>query len=458
MVHFIEEWKNMGFKRFYISIVFRTIILSLIIAITLFYLLIKNDYIITFFGLALIIYIITNLIFYLNKTNKDFTNFLTSMANNDFTVNYKALNNDKTSLKLYQTYQDINNKFRHLSFEKELKNQHLQNLVEHMDIGIISVDKNLTVQLINEAFKKLFNCPHLTSNQSILQLDPIFVKTVQESKPNEKKLLKLTINKVKYQLAIHVAIYKLQSREFKLVSVKNILTELDAKEMESYQKLIRVLTHEIMNTLSPIISISNTIKESIKNKANDKATIVTDSETYLTEGINAIHNRSEGLLKFTNSYRKLTRLPIPKYEEVNIEDYFTKHKLLLEKFIIDGSVNFILNIDKKLNTIIIDPNLFDQVLLNVYKNAFEALVKTRQASIITNIYKNNNGNIIIEITDNGQGMSEEIIDQAFIPFFTTKDEGSGIGLSLSKQIMLLHNGKIEMNSIKDEGSTIKLVL
>lgn len=98
------------------------------------------------------------------------------------------------------------------------------------------------------------------------------------------------------------------------------------------------------------------------------------------------------------------------------------------------------------------------MLLNVYKNAFEALVKTRQASIITNIYKNNNGNIIIEITDNGQGMSEEIIDQAFIPFFTTKDEGSGIGLSLSKQIMLLHNGKIEMNSIKDEGSTIKLVL
>ncbi len=458
MAHFTEEWKNMGFKHFYISIVFRTIILSLIIAITLFYLLIKNDFIVTFFGIVLIIYIIISMVIYLNKTNKDFTRFLTSMANNDFTVNYFADYNDKTSRKLYQTYQDINNKFRHLRFEKELKNQHLQNLVEHMDIGIISVDKKLKVQLINEAFKKLLNCPHLSPGQSIQQLDPVFVKNIKDSKPNEKRLLKLNINKVEYQLAIHVAIYKLQSREFKLISIKNILSELDTREMESYQKLIRVLTHEIMNTLSPIISISNTIKESIKNKLNKKGPIDAESKTYLIEGINAIHNRSEGLLKFTNSYRKLTRLPIPKCKEVNIEEYFTKHKLLLEKSIIDGSVNFTLNIDEKLKTIIIDPDLFDQVLLNVYKNAFEALVKAKHPSIITQIYKNSNANVIIEIIDNGQGMNEEIIDKAFIPFFTTKDEGSGIGLSLSKQIMLLHNGRIKINSAKGEGSTVKLVL
>ena len=282
-------------------------------------------------------------------------------------------------------------------------------------------------------------------------------------------MVKVKIDNVIQELAVHANVYKLNAREFKLISIKNIHGELDVKEMESYQKLIRVLTHEIMNTLSPIISLSGTINRSIKELAKDQSTMDEATGNYLNEGIEAIHDRSEGLLKFTESYRKLMRLPQPKMQSVETQVYFNKLQKLFDQQMHDNNITCSIEILDNQNYLFIDPDLFEQVLINIYKNAFEAFPifnsKTKpgtkiasRPTINTKVLKNKSGGTTIKITDNGCGMTTESIENAFTPFYTTKNGGSGIGLSLSKQIILLHKGSIIIDSKLNEGTNVNIFL
>ncbi len=424
---------------------------------------IRTDYIVSVFGSMLFIILLINLFSYINKTNRDFTNFLTSFVHNDFTIHYSGKYKGKTFEKLYQTFELIQAQFRTLSFEKELINQHLQNLVEHVDTGIISLDKDLKIQLINKAFKRMFDQPHLSRGQNTSTINKSLINILREVKPGEKNLTKLRINNSLQQLAIHADVYKLNGIEYKLISLKNIHGELDEKEMESYQKLIRVLTHEIMNTLSPIISLSGTINQSVKELVKEQTPINAETGLYLNEGIEAIHDRSEGLLRFTESYRKLMRLPKPKLKPVETEAYFNKFRLLFEDQIKKKEIEFSITNHASENQLLIDPELFEQVLINIYKNAIESFDKIKKSTafiplIKTVIAKEENNSISIKIADNGCGIDSESQEKVFIPFYTTKNEGSGIGLSLSKQIVLLHKGGIVFNSEKGKGTEVSIFI
>lgn len=468
-VRFTEELKNMGFKNFSLNIIFRLLTIVAVIALIIYFIFVHIDFIIAFFSIGLLSFLIVNLFFYINKTNRDFTNFLASFVNNDFTIKFSVHRKGKNFEKLYQTFDLIQKKFSRLNFEKEQGNQHLQNLVEHVDFGIVSIDENLDIHLVNQAFKMMINLPYLSKGQSISQLDEILFKTIKSIKANEKRLIKIKTNNSVQELAIHANIYKLNAREFKLISIKNIYGELDAKEMESYQKLIRVLTHEIMNTLSPIISLSGTMNQSIKDLVKDQNSIDIETGNYLKEGIEAIHDRSEGLLKFTESYRKLMKLPKPNLKLIEILSYFNQLRTLLEPQLRINNIDFTINIEEDQKQLFIDPELFEQVLINIYKNAIESFsIKNSKVNskpeqslhptIKTHIYHSREAKSCIKISDNGSGMDKESIENAFIPFYTTKEEGSGIGLSLSKQIMLLHKGSIILESELGIGTEVYLIL
>jgi two-component system, NtrC family, nitrogen regulation sensor histidine kinase NtrY len=431
----------------------------------MYFLIIKTDYIISIFASILLLTLIINLLSYVNKTNRDFTNFLTSFVHNDFTIHYSGKNKGRSFDKLYQTFEQIQAQFRSLNFEKEVVNQHLQNLVKHIDVGIISLDKDQNIQLINEAFKMMFGLPNLTFGQPLSKVSTTFINIAREIKPNEKKLIKLKINKVLQQMVIHADVYKLNGHEYKLISLKNIHGELDEREMESYQKLIRVLTHEIMNTLSPIISLSGTINQSIKDLVHDQNPLDTETGNYLNEGIEAIQDRSQGLLKFTEAYRKLMRLPQPKLKLVDTNNYFNKFHLLFNQQIQDRNIEFTFSNSDDQDLLFIDPELFEQVLINIYKNAIESFDQFKAKKkpsfiplIKTHILKKDERLIEIKISDNGCGMESESQEKAFIPFYTTKEEGSGIGLSLSKQIVLLHKGSINFESKAENGTTVSIFL
>jgi signal transduction histidine kinase len=256
------------------------------------------------------------------------------------------------------------------------------------------------------------------------------------------------------KLALQANIYRLNEEEFKLVTVKNIISELEQQELESYQKLIRVLTHEIMNSITPIASLSNTLNTMLQEEdlqAN------AELAAQVKAGIGAIHDRSSNLLGFTENYRKLTRMPHPAFETIRLAD-MVQHTLAIVRSLPGAEkITFTQELEPGLS-FRADPKMIEQVLMNIYKNAVEAMDKQPEPEIATRAFHTANRRLQVEISDNGQGMKKEVAEKIFIPFYTTKQEGSGIGLSLCRQVILAHHDFIKAESAEGQGTKVTIVL
>jgi len=417
-------------------------------------LLVNVDYIKASFVLFVLIVATAELVRFVNKSNRDFRDFINLLKNNDFSTRFSSEGKGRTFENLYTELNELSDKYHKLNLEKELKHRHLQTVLGHIDVGIISYDSSDTIQLVNQAFKDLFYLPYLSKYQSIDKLNKEFVEVIKELRPGTNKLFEIKIFERELHLALQANIYKLKEEEFKLISVKNIISELEQKELESYQKLIRVLTHEIMNSITPIASLSNTLNTLLKEneiQSND------DLAEQVKTGIEAIHDRSSNLLKFTESYRKLTRLPQPEFEKVKLEEIIQNTHAIVKSFPEAEKINFLIELEPNI-TLKADPKMIEQVLVNIYKNSIEVLGQIHSAEINTKASLTKNNRLQIEIMDNGPGMKEEILEKIFIPFYTTKKEGSGIGLSLCRQIILAHHGHIKVESWIDKGTKVSIFL
>ncbi len=419
-----------------------------------FFLLVNIDYIKASFALLVLIIATAELVRFVNKSNRDFRDFINLLKNNDFSTRFNAEGKGRSFENLYAELNDLGDKYHKLNLEKELKHRHLETVLGHIDVGIISYDSSGSIQLVNQAFKDLFYLPYLSKYQSIDKLNKEFAEVIKELRPGTNKLFEIKIFERELHLTLQANIYKLKEEEFKLISVKNIINELEQKELESYQKLIRVLTHEIMNSITPISSLSNTMNSLLKEneiQSNDELA------EQIKTGIEAIHDRSSNLLKFTESYRKLTRLPQPEFQKVNLDEIFKNIDAIIKSFPQAEKINFKYDLESKI-TFNADPKMIEQVLVNIYKNAIEVLGQNPSSEIITKAFLTKNNRTQIEISDNGPGMKKEILEKVFIPFYTTKEVGSGIGLSLCRQIILAHHGYIKAESIENQGTTISLFI
>jgi nitrogen fixation/metabolism regulation signal transduction histidine kinase len=306
--------------------------------------------------------------------------------------------------------------------------------------------------MINNAAKKLFNIQHLKNIQLLETWSPGLEQLFFNIEPGDNELVKLKIAEDTLQLSIHATEFKINERDIILVSIKNIQSELEEQEMEAWQKLIRVLTHEIMNSIAPIASLTSTVNNMLNQlalKLEPTLQSKEDKESIndITDALSTIHKRSTGLIEFVEKYRNLTRIPKPNFSVYSVRDQFNNIYKLFEKEIQEHKINFDISIVPEKLEITADHQLIEQVLINMVKNSIHALENVEKKKIRLKAYINNNGRRVIQITDNGQGIIKEVGDKIFIPFFTTKTSGSGIGLSLSKQIMRVHNGNIKVNSL-----------
>ena len=419
-----------------------------------FFLLVNIDYIKASFALLVLIIIIAELVRFVNKSNRDFRDFIVLLKNNDFSTRFNSEGKGSSFENLYSELNELSDKYNKLNLEKELKHRHLQTVLGHIDVGIISYDSSDNIQLVNQAFKDLFYLPYLSKFQSIDKLNKEFVEVIKELRPGNNKLFEIKILERELHLALQANIYKMKDEEFKLISVKNIISELEQKELESYQKLIRVLTHEIMNSITPIASLSNTLNTLLmENEIQSNSEMAEQVKT----GIEAIHDRSSNLLKFTESYRKLTRLPQPKLEKVKLDELIQNTHTIVKSFPGAEKINFKVELEPNI-TFSADPKMIEQVLVNIYKNAIEVINNKPSSEIKTNTFLTSNNRLQIDIKDNGPGMKKEILEKIFIPFYTTKQEGSGIGLSLCRQIILAHHGYIKAESTEGDGTTISIFI
>ena len=255
------------------------------------------------------------------------------------------------------------------------------------------------------------------------------------------------------QLAIYSTEFKVKEKLIILATINNIQSVLEEQETEAWQKLIRVLTHEIMNSITPIASLSSTLDimlKSITDGGNIREDMDMDTVTEIQQALQTINKRSTGLLHFVNTYRNLTRIPKPNFRIFPVRDLYKNIYLLMEEELIESKIKFVTSIEPDNIRVSADEQLIEQVIINLIRNSIHALEGRKDPTIELKSYYNKRGRVTMQVTDNGSGILPEVLDKIFIPFFTTKQSGSGIGLSLSRQILRLHNGTISAYSVPDK--------
>jgi two-component system, NtrC family, nitrogen regulation sensor histidine kinase NtrY len=445
----------MVFRNFRFVTLFRILLLTA--TIFLFFYTITLEYFITPFLVGLIIIFQIYLLFkYIDKINRDLAGFLESIRFSEFTRSFKIEGLGSSFDELNKAFNDVIQDFQKVRSEKEEQYQYLQSLVKNIDVSIITYQRDGKVDMVNNAFKKLFQ---IATIKNIKDLNPIsseLVNTLLNFEPGKNSLVKVQEEDDILQLSISGTEFKIHHKSILLVTIKNIQNVLEEQETESWQKLIRVLTHEIMNSITPISSITSTLDLMFNDVEKNKA--MSDMETIeeVHMAIKTINKRSNGLLHFVNTYRNLTKIPKPNFKIASVKELFDDIKPLMLDEIGPKPIDLEMTVKPESLEFYADMKLIEQVLINLIKNAIHALENRENGKIIVRGFLNKRSRATIQVIDNGQGILKEVLDKIFIPFFTTKPKGSGIGLSLSKQIMRLHGGSIAGNSKPNEGSTFIL--
>ena len=445
----------MVFKNFRVQVTIRVLLLA--VALFLMSWSLVNEYYLraTYSAIASVI-ILIEFIWFVDRFNRDVKSFMVSLLQRDFTTHFQSRGRSKSFDELYDALNRISVVFKTISAEKEAQFRFLEMLVEHLRVGILTVDETGKIKLVNQALKTMLQKDVLFSLKSLETFDAALAVTLREIRSGETRLLKLRVNNELLQLSIHASEFLLEDKYHKLISLQNIRNELDAREMEAWQKLIRVLTHEIMNSVSPIISLSETMHGLIdehKEALQHRNAVLYNT---LDKGLEAIHIRGEGLFHFTQSYRKLTGVPKVSLKETNTKALIDRVVVLMESKLHEKGI--VLKVYGEQVPIIVDPQLMEHVLINLFANAVDALADTNLPQISIWVDHDSKGNVLIHIRDTGEGIDEMTGENIFVPFFTTRRNGSGIGLALSKQILQLHHGDIRFSSEKGKGTEFVIVL
>ena len=442
----------MIFKNFRINIVIRIIIL--VATVFLFFLSLRTDYQITPFLVgAVILFEVFTLIRYVERTNRDLTSFLESIRFAEFTRSFKIQGMGNSFDELNRAFNDVINDFQKVRSEKEEHFHYLQSIVQNIDVAILAYRKDGTIEMINKAAKKLFQIHSLKNINGLQQLSPELVNTLLHINPGENALVKVQDQDDILQLAIHSTEFKIKDKLIILSTINNIQNVLEEQETEAWQKLIRVLTHEIMNSITPIASLSSTLEimlKGITENGNVKEELDINTVMEILQALQTINKRSTGLLHFVNTYRNLTRIPKPNFRIFPVSELFKNIYLLMEEELTASKNNFLTKIEPENLMVSADDQLIEQVVINLIRNSIHALENRDNPTIELKAFYNKRGRVTMQVTDNGTGILPEVLDKIFIPFFTTKQSGSGIGLSLSRQILRLHNGTISAYSLPEK--------
>ncbi|MGB3619650.1 MAG: ATP-binding protein [Catalinimonas sp.] len=434
-------------KNFRFVVVFRVVLIALTLAGLLWLLYFSQRYVtVGIVGLTLL-YQLYLLIHYVEQTNQKLTRFLESIKYSDFTGSFTRDSNLGASFReLNRAFADVMQAFQRTRAEKEENLRYLHTVVQHVGIGLLAFDQFGRIELMNTAARRLLQIGHARLVGDLRRVSPELADLLPKMRANEHALLRFEQNGEK-QLSIHATEFKMQGNHYRLVSIQNIQPELEQKELESWRNLTRVLRHEIMNSITPIASLSGTIKEMFDTETRDMGEAVLmgkETRTDITEGLATIQRRSSGLVHFVDAYRNFTSIPKPNFADVSVRHLLGQVTQLLRNDY--AGVNIDCRVQPDELAMRADAELVEMVLINLTKNAAEALQKEANALIRLHGYADANSHVIIEVIDNGPGIVPEALDKIFIPFYTTKRTGSGIGLSWSRQIMHLHKGTLNVKS------------
>jgi signal transduction histidine kinase len=358
---------------------------------------------------------------------------------------------------LYTGFNEINRTIKEINAKNEAQYVYLQKILEMVDIGIIAFNiETGNVLWSNDSFRETLDVPAFKNIRFVESRHPELYNTIFETYHREPNSISIALQNENIKVLISDTVFQVDKEAFKLIVIQNIDDTLNKNESEAWKKLLSVMTHEIMNSIAPISSLAETLQRNIQLTLDHPKEHKLELED-LSSGIKIIKNRSEGLLKFAKTYRSLSKITHLNLQRVKVFELFNNIQLLMEPTIIAKNIAVEFSISSQKLELDIDGYLIEQVLINLILNAMDACKNQSDAQIKIIAEKTPNSDIVIKVYDNGSGIPLEIMENIFIPFFTSKSTGSGIGLSLCKQIMLLHKGKILVNSKEGEGSVFSLV-
>lgn len=446
----------MASRNFYFQLIFRIIAIALT-ALLLAVSVVKEWYLLLGLSSVLLIAQTYFLIKFINRTNRKIAYFFDAIRNEDFTLRFPEKVAIKSFKELNQSLNRVNGLIQEVHLQLQIREQYYQEILKQASIGIFSFNSKGHILFSNPTLEKLLNYHPLNHIKQLAQIDEKLYGIFEPFKPFERKLVQLTNEREQVQLAFKCTSLSLDGQPLLLVVVQDIHKELDEKETDSWIRLIRVLTHEIMNTITPITSISESILKYYKTKDGlvSSETLDVDKLNSTAKGLEVIKAQGSDLMEFVQSYRSLLSVPKPDRSLVGVNQLFEKVELLAERSLSHQTEITWQCLPEDLQ-LFIDEKQLTRVLVNLIKNAIHSLEGHSQGKVTVRAIENGMGEKSIEVIDNGPGIEAAILEDIFVPFFTTKDKGTGIGLSLSKQIMHLHGGNLKAYSEPNVQTVFKL--
>lgn len=440
-------------KRFEIKIFFS--VLLLLAGVTAVALLIaRNIYPPLFLLVPVVLYLTWRLMRYQQKIYTELENFVLSIRYKDFSRRFDVKHAPRELKKLRAGFNEISDVFRTMSKEKEMHYQYLQKIIEMVDTGILSYDlETKEVVWMNESLKHLLQLPYLKSLEGLKRRDKILYEDILTLKPGESKVTNAHIDKDSYKILTAATAFQTEEKKYKLITFQNISEAVDETESQAWKKLLSVMTHEIMNSVAPISSLAGTLKNRLEdNHSDEKSGLFED----VVIGIDTIKKRSESLLKFAETYRNLNKISQPDTKLFYVHHLFENIFNLMEPTLLQKGIEMEVVLKEMDMQLEADITLVEQVLINLVVNAIEAVKEKEDKRIVLSADRNSHKRVMIRVADNGSGMEPEILEKIFIPFFSTKKNGSGIGLSLCRQIMRLHKGGLQVKSEPGDGTVFTM--
>ena len=385
----------------------------------------------------------------LTRSNREVLFFFRALENDDTSINYSSSHRNKFIDELHQHLNKVNGNFQELKLSNELREKYFSQILEHLSSGLIVISKTGHINHINNEALRLLNLPKLTHIRVLSQLYPGFYGRIRDMKSLDHSEIKLQDGEtgIKRVLGLQVVEINLKGEDVRVLTLHDLSAGMERKEVDDWIRLIRIMSHEIMNSLAPITSISTTLREvwteHESNRVGNKASEATIQQTL--KGLDAIAEQSAGLTTFFESYRVLSRIPDPVIKEFAVCGIFEKLETLVDHYKTDSSLGISFECDDQELKIQADEQMITQVMLNLIKNAVQAVEMLEKAEIIVSALPQEN-RVVLKVTDNGEGIPPEISDEIFMPFFTTRRKGTGVGLSYSRQVMAMNNGRIEFDS------------
>jgi len=439
----------MIFNNFYSRIISRVLLLfgSLSVAA---YFLVQGWHLYLALLAPLLAYQLWEFIRFQKKTHDELQEFVQAVHYRDFSRYFDVKHASADIQPLRKGFNEINSTFKVISKEKETQYQYLQKILELVDTGILSYEwETGEVVWMNDSLKKMLQLPYLKTIHSLEKRDRILYEEVSQLAPGESRIGTVHLERSFFKVWLSATAFQTDGKKFKLVAFQNVNEALDETESKAWQKLLSVMTHEIMNSVAPISSLADTLKNRLHRTVERPDD--TEAAEELELGIETIKRRSEGLLKFADTYRNLNKITTLNLKKVYVHELFANLHQLMSPTLNQKNIELdIVLRDPELN-FQGDASLIEQVLINLIVNAVEA-VKDNPSPRITLSAEAAGKKLVLKVADNGTGMPEALQEKIFIPFFSTKKNGSGIGLSLCKQILLLHRASIQVQSVEGKGT------